>query len=207
VGQFFNSARIFKKYVSLFYPVSSFIIDLIGKAMLDGDKEKKLVERSRIADCGAYAELVRAYSKKTFAICLAIVGDRHDAEDITQQALLRGFTEITGLRDPRRFGLWIAQIARNLSIDFLRGKTASANARANLPGPLISEHNDHPELRIALAKLPQKYRMPLMLYYFDGRSADSVARVLGISEQAIYTRLSRARKMLRKILESQGDLL
>ena len=47
----------------------------------------------------------------------------------------------------------------------------------------------------------EEYRLALMLYYFDGKSAGSVAEVLGTSEQAIHTRLSRARKMLRKMLE------
>jgi RNA polymerase sigma-70 factor (ECF subfamily) len=174
---------------------------------LDSDKENKLVELTRMADRGAYAELVRAYSGSVFAICLAMVGDKHDAEDIAQQTLLKGFTKINRLRNTRRFGAWIAQIARNLSIDFLRAKTVSINTRICFARQQPAKPNDRPELRAALAKLPQEYRVPLMLYYFDGRSACSVAQVLGTSEQAIHTRLSRARKMLRKMLELQGDEL
>jgi RNA polymerase sigma-70 factor (ECF subfamily) len=142
-----------------------------------------------------------------FAICLAIAGDTHDAEDIAQQTLLKGFTEITRLRNTRRFGAWIAQIARNLSIDFLRAKTVSTNTRICFAKQPPAESNEHSELKAAMAKLPQEYRTTLILYYFDGRSAASVAEMLSTSEQAIHTRLSRARKMLRKILEPQGDEL
>jgi RNA polymerase sigma-70 factor (ECF subfamily) len=172
---------------------------------LGSDKEKRLVELTRIADRRAYAELVRAYSGRVFAICLAIVGDAHDAEDIAQQTLLKGFTEIIQLRNPRRFGTWIAQIARNLSIDFLRAKSVSAGSRVGLAKQQVTALNDHSELTAALSKLPKEYRETLMLYYFDGRSAVSVAEALGTSEQAVHTRLSRARKMLRKMLEPQGD--
>jgi RNA polymerase sigma-70 factor (ECF subfamily) len=174
---------------------------------LDSNKEKKLVEWSREANRSAYAELLSAYSGRVFAICLAMLGNREDAEDITQQTLLKGFMEINQLRDDGKFGAWIVQIARNLCTDSLRGKNIEANFNIRLKEQPKASSDEHPELRAALEKLPQEYRVALMLYYFDGKSAGSVAEVLGTGEQTIYTRLSRARKMLRKMLESQGDKL
>ncbi len=169
---------------------------------MDSDKEKKLVEWSREANRSAYTELLRAYSGRVFAICLAMLGNRDDAEDITQQTLLKGFTDISHLRDDGKFGAWIVQIARNLCIDLLRGKSVESSANIRIQRQLKADSDEHAELRAALERLPQEYRMALMLYYFDGKSAGGVAEVLGTSEQAIYTRLSRARKMLRKMLES-----
>jgi RNA polymerase sigma-70 factor (ECF subfamily) len=136
-----------------------------------------------------------------------MVGNRADAEDVAQQTLLKGLTDISKLRDDCKFGVWIAQIARNLCIDLLRGKNVEANNHSRFQRQPTASSDKHPELRAALEKLPQEYRVALMLYYFDGKSAGSVAEVLGTSEQAIYMRLSRARKILRKMLETQGDKL
>jgi RNA polymerase sigma-70 factor (ECF subfamily) len=174
---------------------------------LERSKEKKLVEWSREANHSAYAKLLHAYSGQVFAICLAMLGNRDDAEDITQQTLLKGFTDIGQLRDDGKFGAWIGQIARNLCTDLLRGKNTEANANVRLMEQPKASSDEHPELRAALKKLPRKYRVTLMMYYFDGKSAGSVAEVLGTSELTIYTRLSRARKMLRKMLETEGDKL
>jgi RNA polymerase sigma-70 factor (ECF subfamily) len=174
---------------------------------LDSNKEKRLVEWSREANRNAYAELLSAYSGRVFAICLAMLGNRDDAEDATQQTLLKGFTEINQLRDDGKFGAWIVQIARNFCTDLLRGKNIETSVKIRFQEQPKASSDEYPELRAALEKLPREYRVALMLYYFDGKSAGSVAEVLGTGEQTIYTRLSRARKMLRKMLESQGDKL
>jgi RNA polymerase sigma-70 factor (ECF subfamily) len=61
----------------------------------------------------------------------------------------------------------------------------------------------YPELERALAKLPEESRLALMLYYFDGRSARSVAEAFEISEAAAQARLSRARRQLRRLLQAR----
>ena len=68
------------------------------------------------------------------------------------------------------------------------------------------ETGDFSELHEALAMLPEEYRTPLMLYYFDGKSAKRLATELEISHAGACTRLSRARKELRRILERQAGL-
>ncbi|MHC4464510.1 MAG: RNA polymerase sigma factor, partial [Planctomycetota bacterium] len=68
-----------------------------------------------------------------------------------------------------------------------------------------SSSRGYPELEDALARLPRRYRLVLMLYYFDGRSTENIAETLQINEAAVYARMSRARKRLRKLLETQGD--
>jgi RNA polymerase sigma-70 factor (ECF subfamily) len=60
-------------------------------------------------------------------------------------------------------------------------------------------------LEIALADLSSNYRMPLLLFYFDGRSTQSIAETLGIRRAAVQTRLSRARQQLRRLLAERGD--
>jgi RNA polymerase sigma-70 factor (ECF subfamily) len=170
---------------------------------LDSVLERKLVASCRRGDKCGYAALVKAYSGRVFAICLGVLGDRDHAEDVAQQTFLKAFTDINELRDSEQFGAWIGRIARNLCIDFLRRQKCRRKGIRRVqvePGG----SRDYSRLEDAVARLPAKYRIPLMLYYFNGRSTKTLAETLRISEGAVHTRLSRARKRLRKLLD-QGD--
>jgi RNA polymerase sigma-70 factor (ECF subfamily) len=171
---------------------------------LDGRLEKKLVASCREGDASAYRGLVNAYCGRVFAICLGMLGHREDAEDIAQQVLLKGFTEINRLRDSEQFGAWVGRIAKNLCIDFIRRQKRKRSALVERTALFQSSSKEYPELEGALAKLPQRYRLALVLYYFDGRSTETIAETLAISQAAVRTRISRARKQLRKLLETEG---
>jgi len=166
----------------------------------------------RRGDRLAYAGLVKVYSRRVFAICLGMLGNIHDAEDVAQQALLKGFIDIEQLRDNDRFGAWIGRIARNLCVDLIRRRKREQSAFAKSQTPSYRERQaasegsskEYPELEDTLAKLPRRYRLALMLYYFDGRSSENIAETLQISQAAVYARISRARKRLRKLLEAEG---
>jgi RNA polymerase sigma-70 factor (ECF subfamily) len=134
-----------------------------------------------------------------------MLGNVHDAEDIAQQALLKGFTDIEQLRDSEHFGAWIGRIARNLCIDFLRKRRREQDAHVKRAEDAESRSREYPGLQDALAKLPRRYRLALMLYYFDGRSTENIAETLEISRAAVYARMSRARKRLRRLLETEGN--
>jgi len=147
---------------------------------------------------------VKAYSGRVFAICLGMLGHRDDAEDIAQQALLKGFTDINKLRDEEQFGAWISRIAKNLCIDFIRRRKRTQSIIAKRVWAAQSGSQEYSGLKSALGELSEEYRLALVLYYFDGRSTKSIAETLMISEAAAQTRLSRARKQLRKLLETKG---
>lgn len=171
---------------------------------LDGCSGKKAVAACRNGDKSAYTDLVRAYAGCTFAICMAMVGNRHDAEDLAQQAMLQVFGNMNRLRSDGHFGAWLGKTARNLCIDFLRRRKYTEKALLKRASAEQSSSQEYPELEDALAKLPQRLRIVLMLYYFGEGNAKDIAETLGISEAAVYTRMSRARKQLRKLLSAAG---
>ncbi|MBN1359146.1 MAG: sigma-70 family RNA polymerase sigma factor [Sedimentisphaerales bacterium] len=147
---------------------------------------------------------MKAYTGAVFAICLGMLKDRHDAEDVTQQKMLKGFMRIREVRQSERFGVWIGQIARHACIDAIRRrKRDPAVAAGDRPGD--AGPRDHRRLEAALAGLEADYRVPLLLYYFNGRSTKSIAATLGLTQGTVQTRLSRARRRLRALLEAQGD--
>jgi RNA polymerase sigma-70 factor (ECF subfamily) len=184
---------------------------------LNAHSEKQLVESCRRGDRSAYASLVRAYSGRVLAICLAMLGNSHDAEDIAQQALLRGYTDISQLRDSRQFGPWISRITKNLCIDLIRSRKRKQNMLVEQVAAGRRESAQYSDttlrsgaslrrtrLQTALARLSEDSRLVLMLYYFDGRSTKNIAEALETSQGAVQARLSRARKQLRTQLEAEG---
>jgi RNA polymerase sigma-70 factor (ECF subfamily) len=92
-----------------------------------------------------------------------------------------------------------------LCIDHIRRQGRARAALAGRESAETGRPHDYGDLESALAELPPKYRLVLLLYYFDGQSTRSVAESLGISPGTAHTRLSRARKQLRKLLEARGE--
>jgi RNA polymerase sigma factor (sigma-70 family) len=166
--------------------------------------DENLVTAALSGERRAYAALVRRHSRRVYAVCMGILGNTADSDDIAQEAFVKGFRSLGTIRGGGSFGPWISQIARNLCRDHIR---VSARRREllekNLGGPRPAEA-DYPELHDALAELPEEYRVPLMLFYFDGKSAGRLAEELEISHAGACTRLSRARRELRRILERQA---
>ena len=171
---------------------------------MDGERDTKIVEACLAGDGRAYAGLVRLHGRRVYALCLAMTGNAADAEDLMQETFMRGFTQLGSLRNHDSFGPWIGTIAGNVCRNFLK-KRSSRERDVSVPVDCPAKDiDDLSDLRDALGKLPEQHRLPLMLYYFDGQSTEHLAASLGISCEAVYTRLSRARRELRKLLESEG---
>jgi RNA polymerase sigma-70 factor (ECF subfamily) len=110
---------------------------------------------------------------------------------------------ILTLRDGKQFAGWISQIARNLCRDQWRTRK---RRRELLSQRVVEEAQDFgrfSDLHDALERLPEEHRLPLMLYYFDGRSTENLARELNLTRGGACTRLFRARNELRKLLEDR----
>jgi RNA polymerase sigma-70 factor (ECF subfamily) len=164
-----------------------------------------LVAAATNGDREAYADLVRAHLKRVFAICLGILGEVADAEDAVQEVFVRGYEKIATLRDGGQFAGWIGQVARNRCRDILRSQarrreaplTQTVENRAREP------RDDYGDLRNALARLSAEDRLPLLLYYYDGKDTRTLAAEMGLSEGGVCAKLYRARRRLRSLLQEE----
>jgi RNA polymerase sigma-70 factor (ECF subfamily) len=172
---------------------------------LDRGSDEKLVVASCAGDKSSYALLVKRHYKHVFLICISILGSVHDAEDIAQEAMLKGFLEINGLRDSSQFSAWIARIAKNLCINFIRRKERSRKVIAEKAVQAGQTATGSDKLEQAIEKLSQDVRLPLVMYYFDAESVKTVAEKLNISTSGVYLKLRTAIKELHRLLVEQGD--
>lgn len=169
--------------------------------------DAQLVAACRQGDTEAFATLMRRHTWRVYAVCLGVTGDAADSEDLTQESFIRSLAQINQLKQPDNYAGWLVQIARNLCRDHHRTSSRRRHLLAERPLDPVEtvEEEDFSDLHAALARLPEKHRTPLLMYYFDGQNAGNLARELDISEAGAHTRLSRARNALREILQGAKD--
>ena len=168
--------------------------------------DKDLVDACCAGDRSAYELLVRKHYKRIFLICLGILGNVHDAEDIAQDAMLKGYEQIRTLRDGSKFGLWIARIAKSFCINFIRRKKYAKRVMAERMIDANQSVNEYDNLQLAIEQLPQETRAPLVMYYFDGQSVKTVAKRLDMSSSGVYLKLRTAIRELHNLMAKQGDV-
>jgi len=171
---------------------------------LEERSDKELAWASQQGDRTAYTVLVQRHYKSVFLVGLGVLGNVHDAEDVAQDTLIKGFEHLRQLREGSQFGGWIVTIARNLSINLLRKRKQElvCDAHPTSDEPAESGYED---LQQAVARLPGELRLPLVMYYFDGQDVKKVAEKLAISTSGVYQKLRTAIKELHEVLTAQGD--
>ncbi len=161
---------------------------------------------ARHQDLGTALEvLVRESSSAVFGLCLSYTRNVHDAEDLTQEALLKATSSIGELRDPGSIRSWVLQIARRICINHYHRSRSMQRLPEDVPAQPASADPRIEHLQAAMARLPDDYRETLSIYYLDGRSCAAVAEALGISEGAVRVRLTRGRLMLHKLLKEDDQ--
>jgi RNA polymerase sigma-70 factor (ECF subfamily) len=172
---------------------------------LNDRSDKDLVTACLTGDRSAYGLLVKRHYKLVFLTCLGILGNVYDAEDIAQDTMLKGYVKITMLRDSSKFGLWISRIAKSLCINFIRRKKNTKRITAERMIDAKQTVNKYDNLQLAIEQLPQEIRAPLVMYYFDGQSIETVAERFQMSTSSVYRKLRIAITELHNLLAKQGD--
>lgn len=142
---------------------------------------------------------------RAVAIAERVLGDRDEAEDLAQEALLRAYLGLSALRDPDRFESWVCGIAVNLAKMRRRQRAAQtraqeAVARSDRRLDPFEEQQTLSLVREAIALLPPGQQEAVVMHYVAGLSCDEIASVLGTTSTAVRVRLHRARVQLREQL-------
>ena len=150
-----------------------------------------------------YMARVHAMEGKLYRIAQAILWREADSVDAVQEAVLRGWMKKDALKDTGRFEAWLVRILVNQCRDMLRRRKRE-DAAEYVDIPSEDRLCEDLQLRIALKRLPEKYRLPLLLHHMEGWSVQEVARMLNIPPGLAKSRLHQARKTLRALLDG-GD--
>lgn len=175
------------------------------------DRTAELVRKAQGGDRDAFAELVRLYARLVWTVAAAETRDPAWTEDLVQETFLRAWRSIADLGSPTAFKAWLLSIARRLSF---RHRELSARlvplegdpAAAPLPSAreiAREEASERARERVhsALARLPERERLPVALRYLAGMDYAQISEELQMSDGALRGLLNRGVKRLRRELE------
>ena len=165
--------------------------------------QRELVERAGDGDHDAFAALVRASVARLEAVARLILRDQELARDAVQEAYIRAWRDLPGLRDPERFDAWLHRLTVNACLDALRRRKRrpiEVDISPIMP-PTIADQTgniaDRDQLERGFRRLRAEQRALLVLHYYVGMSASAVAESLDIPVGTAQSRLHRALTELR----------
>lgn len=189
---------------------------------VDEASEIALVRHAQGGDADAFSQLVRLYQRRAVSLAYRLLGNSEDAADVAQDAFVRAYRHLDQLADPARFGPWLLRVVSNLSLNFRRSRASRAavslddeaqvqegagsmnpagfrsSPSSRAKGPLHEEL--HQAVTQAMASLPEKQRLALILFSIEGMPQKDVAEVLECSVELVKWNVFQARKRLKELL-------
>ena len=171
---------------------------------MDPAHEADLVRRCQAGDRTSYEALVREYARLVWASVYGLVRDRAWTEDLVQETFLRGWESLRELKEPGAFRGWLLTIARRLA-----WRRAELSGRDDLvpevPDAAETVDAHDPEearekVQEALARLPERYRVPVTLHYLNGMEYQAISKVTGLANGSLRGLLARGAAKLRQEL-------
>jgi RNA polymerase sigma-70 factor (ECF subfamily) len=182
----------------------------------DAPSLKEAIRLAQQGDAAAFETIYQMHSRRVYALCLRMVGDAVEAEDLTQEAFLQLFRKIHTFRGESAFSSWLHRLTANIVLMRFRKKRPATVSLDEMVRP-DDEKERHafetgvPDLRLtglfdrvnlhaALAQLPEGYKSMFLLHDVHGYEHNEIATMLGCSVGNSKSQLHKARKRLRELL-------
>src|SRR5438132_5938165 len=161
-----------------------------GKAkQMEGLDLESVIERARGHDVEALGEIYRRYVRRVFGLCRYMLDSRERAEDATSEVFLQLQRSIKSYDGSIPFPSWLLRVAGNQCIDALRRQRRGRQVIVQ-----------RAQVRDAIARLPENYRLPLVLRYYSELSYDEIAQQLALRRNYVAALIFRAKQELRRKL-------
>jgi len=175
-----------------------------------------------MTDTIAFEQFMRKYQNMVFSTSVRLLANETEAQDVAQEVFLKAFERFAELEHSPTVGGWLRTVATNLCLNHLTryrkrwrffsemfADDAEEEARFEIPAPELTgdQMNEADQRRIleeALLKLPPGQRVPLVLYHFENKSYDDIARQLNVSLSKVKTDIFRGREALKRKLMLRG---
>jgi RNA polymerase sigma-70 factor (ECF subfamily) len=180
--------------------------------LTDREISAEIIESCRLGDREAFRAVYDVYKDRVYSIALYFFHGEHAvASDVTQQVFLKLMTSIGQFRGDAAFSTWLYRLVVNTCLDVARRRTSDAAVAARSPQERCTGTSSQEEtyaraqlatsVRAAISTLPERFRVAVLLRYFDDLSYEEMADALGCSMGTVASRLSRGHKMLAERLK------
>jgi RNA polymerase sigma-70 factor, ECF subfamily len=184
-------------------PVASTAVDL---SVLD---DRALVVAATGGDRAAFDVLVRRHQRVVYGVCYRFSGDHADASDLAQDAFVRAYRGLARFKGDAAFGTWLYRIAVNVCLTRAAVKTPAldpieplelADLAGDRPDDPLRRAEDTARVKAAIARLPEKQRLTVILRVYHELPHDAIARTLGSTVGTVKANFFHALQNLRKLL-------
>ena len=181
--------------------------------------EADAIRLAQKGDAAAFEQLYRLHSRRVYALCLRMVGNTAEAEDLAQEAFLQLFRKIHTFRGESAFSTWLHRLSVNVVLMKLRKKTLpetsleettepdeeTGGPRRDIGGPdvLLTGSIDRVNLERAVEQLPPGYKTVFVLHDVQGYEHNEIAEIMGCSIGNSKSQLHKARMRLRELLQEE----
>src|SRR3984885_460935 len=187
---------------------------------MEGLGLESVIQRAQIHDAQALGEIYRRYVRRVFGLCRYMLNSRESAEDATSEVFLKLQRSIESYDGSVPFPRWLLRVAANQCIDTLRrrkrGRQVIVEVEEGIavvepagpePSPLsaVLSKEERARVRDAIARLPENYRVPLVLRYYGELSYDEIAQQLGLRKSYVAALIFRAKQELRRKLSHRSQ--
>ncbi len=167
---------------------------------------QEIIDQCREGSQKAQFQLYKLYYRPMYSICMRIINNETEAEDVMQEAFLNAFKKIDTYKGEVSFGAWLKKIVINRSLDILKKrkvKFEEINEKTNqLPDYQMEiKEVNMTVIKDAIQKLPDGYRVVLSLFLIEGYDHEEISEILGISNSNSRTQYLRAKNKLRELLK------
>ncbi|KAB8151883.1 sigma-70 family RNA polymerase sigma factor [Kordia sp. TARA_039_SRF] len=174
--------------------------------------QTELIEQCKQNNRKAQLRLYRQYCEGMFVVASRFLKHTPDAEDAMQEAFINAFQKIDQYNAEVSFGAWLKKIVINKSLDKLRAKQqyylsideAQLEVVADEDNWQTSDETTLEEVKIEIEKLPDKYRVVVILFLLEGYDHQEISEILNISTTASRTQLLRGKKKLQQALQKRN---
>lgn len=184
--------------------------------------EASLIEQSKAGDMESFEQLIISHQKKAFNIAYRILGNLEDANDVTQEALIKAYRGIKNFNGKSSFSTWLYAIVNNTCMDFIRKnrktkltyldreyETEESSYKIQVhgdnetPEEVLEKKEVQKIIHDCINKLSYEHRRIVVLRDIEQLSYSEIAEILNCSEGTVKSRISRARKNLRILIEEK----
>ena len=180
---------------------------------IEGLDLESVIQRARGQDAEALGEIYRRYVRRVFGLCCYMLDSRESAEDATSEVFLKLQRSIESFDGSIPFPRWLLRVAGNQCIDALRRRgrrlivevedgAVVIEAASSEPSPLgaVISAEERAQVRDTITRLPENYRVPLVLRYYAELSYDEIAQKLNLERNYVAALIFRAKQELRRRL-------
>lgn len=154
-----------------------------------------------------FEHYVKLYRRNVFAAALCLVRNEYDADDITQEVFMRLYKFSGTFNDDEHIKAWLIRCAVNRGKSLLGSRWHKFSQPLDAAAELIhtDNYNDDSQILRLMGKLNKNNRIALHMYYYEGCTTEQIASILGISTNAVVSRLCRARHQLKKLITNERN--